>query len=52
MNFAIAEVKNVENGNTIGSLSYNKNGDITTIDIGNYTVTKPTSMPTNKTVLA
>ncbi|HCY20459.1 TPA: hypothetical protein DIC40_01055 [Patescibacteria group bacterium] len=51
MNFAITEVKNIENGNTIGALTYNKNGDTTTVNVGSYTVTKPSTLPNNKTVM-
>lgn len=51
MEFGVTEVKNADNGNTITSLTFKKAGDIVTVNNGTFTVSKPTSIPTNKTVL-
>ena len=51
MEFEVTEIKNIDNGNTIGGLTFSKAGDIVTVNNGTFTVTKPSTVPTNKTVL-
>ena len=51
MKFGVTGIKNIDNGNTIDSLTFSKAGDIVTVNNGTFTVTKPSTVPTNKTVL-
>jgi len=50
--FAINQVKNISNGQTVTfSPSRSVQGDTVTVGNGGYTISKPTTIPSNKTVM-
>jgi len=51
MKLTLKEARNISNGSLVGLSSRSIEGDTVTVNNGTYTVTKPTSIPNNKTVL-
>lgn len=49
-NLTLYKAKNVSNGQTVALAGKTLNGDKTTVNVGSYTVQKPSTIPSNKTV--